>query len=52
MEEEYESEVESVEANGAVEPMREVNKDNVLNYESDSEDDQDESEDLGAKMQT
>ena len=30
--------------------MREVNKDNVLNYESDSEDDQDESEDLGAKM--
>ena len=30
--------------------MREVNKDNVLNYESDSEDDQDDSEDLGAKM--
>ena len=50
MDEEYESEEESVQANGATEPMREVNKDNILNYESDSEDDQDESEDLGAKM--
>ena len=52
MEEEYESEEDSGDIGGAAETIREVNKDNVLNYESDSDDnEEDESDDLGAKMQ-
>ena len=52
MEEEYESEDDSEPLN-ATDKIPEVNKDNVLNYESDSEDEQgDSSEDLGAKLQT
>lgn len=50
MGEEYESEDESEPLNAA-DKIPEVNKDNVLNYESDSEDEQgDSSEDLGAKL--